>query len=317
MIIRTYPFGWLTPALAPILRETPSRLDDYLSLTRSDWHFLGLIASALGDKLTCPRHFAAIEREWLTRKRKDVLADVAPQAPAALVKLVPKLQGSLWRPATYRRLLSLAADPSAYAVLKRRERIDRRAVFVVSRLPSNLRTGGVLDRVRRPSDAQELVFALDVVKHIRSDLSEREIIRSLNQLKGRKNAIRRWVNGHYQHAPLPPAPWEGTASLTPVTSYAGLKRLALEFDNCVRTYHIDVLDGRSYFYRYAEGGKPVATVELQSLPHVGWSVGDIEGLKNASVSSRVIGIIRAAFAEAGIGVLPPNIDRWALFNRWD
>ena len=91
MTIRTYPFCWLTPYLVPVFEREPSRLADYLALRRRDWHYVGLIVALMGEMAEDADHFAAIERGLLSRKRKDVLADVAPDVPAAVLKLVPKL----------------------------------------------------------------------------------------------------------------------------------------------------------------------------------------------------------------------------------
>ncbi|RFB04125.1 hypothetical protein [Parvularcula marina] len=318
MTIRTYPFWWLTPYLVPVFEREPSRLADYLALRRRDWHYVGLIVALMGEMAEDTDHFAAVERGLLSRKRKDVLADVAPDVPAAVLKLVLKLSGELWRPASYRRLAALVEDEHAIEVLRRRKAISRRAIRTLYRLPPILRTEKVMSRLKRSQDVEELIFTLDVVRRIRPDMTEEDILRSLSQCKTEEeeDIMRRWVQHHYQHAPFPAPPWRGNEDLRPITSFAELKRLALEFDNCVRTYHLDVLDGTSYFYRYSEKGRPVATVEIVRLPGAGWSVGDIEGIKNDTVPATIVGRIRAIFAEAGIGAMPPQLHRGSWFRYY-
>lgn len=318
MTIRTYPFSWLTPLLVPIFESRPERLSDYLSLTRADWHYVGLIIALMGDKANDPEHFAAIERDLLTRKRKAVLADVAPEAPDGLLKLVPKLAGDLWRPQAYRRLAEMVRERTALMALRRQRSIRRRMVRIVHRLPSDLRTDYVIRYVKTSADIEEVLFAILVVRRIRTDLTRRDIIRSFGQVRGKApQAMRRWVQHHYEHAPFPDAPWVGTETVTPIKSFSELRKLALEFDNCVRNYHLEVMDGQSYFYRYAEGGMPIATVELISIPNVGWAVSEIAGPKNDDVPPATVRRIHTLFADAGIEKYPASLYRGSWFHDYD
>lgn len=316
MTIRTYPFSWLTPYLVPVFEREPARLSDYLKLSRADWHWVGFVVALLGDKAKDPDHFAAVEGDILHRKRKLVLADVAPDVPPQALKLLPKLLGEMWRPPSYRRLAALSMQDQGRKALTQMKSISRRKLRLLHRLPPELRTAGIASRIFDQRDVEELSFALAAVRRLRPDLNDEQIVRSLGQVGYHPSALNMWMNNHYRHAAFPPAPWVGTDELRPITSYADLKRLALEFDNCVRTYHLNVLDGTSYFYRYAEKGKPVATIELKKLPGLGWSVGEIHGPNNDSVSSVSIGRIRAAFAQAGIGAMPEDFDRSSWFRYY-
>lgn len=314
MKIRSHIFGWLTPHLAPVIRRDAARLDLYLSLSRSDWHYFGLIIALMGDKATCPDHFASVEREAWSRARLNVLRGVYDGKARALLNMSPKFTGDLWRPASYRRVARAIEEPAFLSALRGRKAIDRRFVRALSVVPTHLRVEAVTRRIRTRSGADRVVFMVEAVRRIRTDLSDREVLRSLSQVKRKGTLLEAWVAGHYQHAPFPAAPWGGDAALTPITSYAALKRLALEFDNCVRSYHEEVLSGQSYFYRYAPEGRPVATVELEFLPHVGWSIGDVEGLKNALVGRSAMGDLKKRFGRAGIVKLPNGTKRWDLFR---
>ncbi|MGV6820898.1 MAG: hypothetical protein ACWA5T_10440 [Parvularcula sp.] len=314
MKIRSHIFGWLTPHLAPVIRQDAARLDLYLGLSRADWHYFGLIVALMGDKASCPDHFASVEREAWSRARLNVMRGVYDGKARALLNMSQKFTGDLWRPPSYRRVARAIEEPAFLSALRGKKAIDRRFVRALSAVPPHLRVEAVTRRIRTRSDADRVVFLAEVVRRIRTDLSDQEVLRSLSQVKRKGAALEAWVAGHYQHAPFPAAPWEGDGALTPITSYAALKRLALEFDNCVRSYHEEVLSGQSYFYRYALAGKPVATVELEFLPHVGWSVGDVEGPKNASIGRAAMGDIKKRFGRAGIVALPRDTSRWDLFR---
>lgn len=103
--------------------------------------------------------------------------------------------------------------------------------------------------------------------------------------------------------------------MRPITDWAALKALALEFRNCVRTYHREVMDGRSYFYRYAEGGKPVAVVELERLPVAGWVIGEVLGPENDDVAPSVMLRLRAAFEAGRIAHVPEQVNLYSLFGE--
>ncbi len=311
MTLRTYPFGWLTPHLLPALRANPERLDDYLALTRADWHYVGLIVALMGENRACPDHFAAVERDLLWRSRREMLADVAPGVPPSLIKLLPKLRGALWRPPSYERLADLSQSPDGLKALRSRPSVSRRFVRTLHKLPPMLRQEALLRQITEKGDVERLSFAVDVVCRVRTDLTRDEVIRSLAHLKGTK--FKQWVGRHYQKAPFPAAPWDGTDDLTPVRDYRALKKLALEFDNCVRDYHLDVLEGRSYFYRFAPANRPLATVELQAFPRIGWIVGDIEGVENETVPNATRAGIQSAFSTAGIPSMPRDTRRWDFF----
>lgn len=141
------------------------------------------------------------------------------------------------------------------------------------------------------------------------------MLRSLGHVRPRPGALTAWTRGHYREAPFPPAPWAGTEDVRPITDWAALKALALEFRNCVRTYHREVMDGRSYFYRYAEGGKPVAVVELERLPVAGWVIGEVLGPENEDVAPSVMLRLRAAFEAGSIAHVPEQVNLYSLFGE--
>lgn len=318
-------YGWLTPYIAGLAAHNDDVRARALAVPRGELHFIALCVSLMGDKRDDADHFAAFARSYgvISRRSQVKIAaelggiDVLP----ALAKLAPALAGDIWRPAGYRRLASLMNEPHARKTLAHLPRVNRRHVIVLSRLPAEYRTRGVLKMIRRRRDLAEVMFAIELVRRIRTDLTDRQIIASLE--KAESDYIRGWVLRHYERVPFPAAPVEalhidGVDALRPLAAYDDLARAAREFDNCIRDYLWRVLRGDAYFYRYAPeaGGKGVAIVELRRAPVIGWVVHEALGPNNDPIKGADRAALLAAFRAAGIGAAPQasNPDSWFDLN---
>ncbi len=308
------PYDWLTPAIAAIANHDQDFAMRILTLRRSELHFIGLCVALMGDKALDDLHLNTFARAYPVMARKTLISAFSSvDVDGAIVKLVPKLAGAPWRACSYRRLVDLFAETAARKVLRHLPMITRRHVLTLGRLPVAFRTSGVLKVIATPQDLGQLLFAIEIVRRVRTDLDDRQILASLEKVK--PHGVRTWVMNHYEQVPFPPAPTEalirdGADILRPLTGYADLKRAALEFKNCIRTYLWGVLSGESYFYRYAprRGQKAVAIVELRKVPVIGWVVHEALGPDNDAISSADRAIILSAFADVGIGAAPQAIN---------
>ena len=316
-------YGWLTPYMAGLAAHNEEIRARILSVPRAELHFIALCVSLMGAARGDADHFAAFARSYgVISRRTQIDAAAALGGVAvtpALAKVAPRLAGDVWRPATYLRLAALMNDPQARKTLAHLPRLTRGRVIVLARLPAGYRTRGVLNMIRRRRDVGEVMFAIELVRRIRTDLNDRQIIASLE--KAESDYIRDWVLRHYERVPFPPAPTgalyiDGLDALRPLASYEDLARAAREFDNCIRDYLWRVLRGDSYFYRYAPeaGGKGVAIVELRRAPVIGWIAHEALGPKNAAISGAHRAAILAAFRRAGIGAAPQAANPSAWFD---
>ncbi|GEM_PF-1408362 len=317
------PYGWLTPYIASLAAHNEAIRARVLAIPRAELHFIALCVSLMGAKRDDADHFAAFARSYGVISRRVQLAIAAElggaEACPALAKAAPKFAGGVWRPATYLRLAALMNDAQARKTLAHLSAITRGKVIVLARLPAGYRTSGVLKMIRRRRDVSEVVFAIELVRRIRTDLTDRQIIASLE--KAESDYIREWVMRHYERVPFPAAPTGelvlgGVDALHPLASYEDLARAAREFDNCIRDYLWRVLRGDSYFYRYAPeaGGKGVAIVELRRAPVVGWVVHEALGPENERIKGADRAAILAAFRGAGIGAAPQAANPNAWFD---
>lgn len=317
------PYGWLTPYVAGLAAHNDLMRARVLYLPRSELHFIALVLSLMGNARDDADHFAAFARSYGVVTHKTLIANAADlgrvEVLPTLAKIAPNLAGSVWRPATYLRLAALMNEPHARKTLRHTPRITRRVVLTLVRLPVEYRTLGVMKMIKRPRDLGEVLFAIELVRRIRTDLTDRQIIASLE--KADAAYIREWVMRHYQRVPFPPAPtgaliMDGVEALRPLSSYDDVARTAREFDNCIRDYLWRVLKGDAYFYRYAPeaGGKGAAVVELRMAPVIGWVVHEALGPNNDPIKGTDRAAILAAFRAEGIGAAPQAANPNAWFD---
>lgn len=312
MTIRSYPFGWLTPHLARLCELNPYFRDKLFAFTRGETHYLAMSLAFMGDLADDREALAWFAEAWPEMKRIRLLERVLDNAPSGIASLPPRLAGRLWRPATYRRLAEMMRDNGARKTLRHMTVIDRRHVFYLSRLPEAFRKEQVLRRIKRKGDIHDIVFAIEIVRRVRPDLTDRQIFETLARSKD--SNIRSWVMRHYQNLSFPPAPWAGTEVLRPLTSYDDLADAAREFKNCIRTYLLAILRGDAFFYSYKPGGRPAAVVEVKKTPGLGWVVHEALGPDNERIGGVDRGKIIGAFAEAGITPAPQAVNPSVWFD---
>ncbi len=317
------PYGWLTPYIATIAAQNDGVAARVLMLRRDELHFIALCLALMGETRDDADHLGVFARGLGVLTRKALMANAADlggvRIVPALAKLPAHFAGGVWRPASYLRLAALMNDPASRKTLTHMPRITRRDVLTLGRLPEAYRTQGVVKLVKRPQQLSVVLFAIELVRRVRTDLTDRQIKTSLDNAK--PGYIRSWVMKHYEQAPFPPAPTGalvigGVDALRPLTCYADLARAAREFDNCIRTYLWSVLKGEAYFYRYAPqaGGKGVAIVELKPAPAIGWVVHEALGPSNDPIRGTDRAAIVAAFRSAGIGAAPQASNPNAWFD---
>jgi hypothetical protein len=314
-------YGWLTPYLIALAGRNAHVAARLLNLTRAELHFIALCLALMGDKRDDADHFAAFARDYDRLPRRSVLANHidtgGPAYSPKIVTLAAKLAGRPWRVRSYQRLAALYAEPHARKTLCHLPRITRWHLIALSRLPEPYRKIGVLRKIRRRYDLSCVMFGIEIVRRVRTDLNDRQIIASL--VKADTSRVRDWVEAHYERLPFPQAPTGALtnglgAVLLPVATPGELSRAARDFDNCIERYRWEVLTGRSYFYRCEIGGRRAAIAELKQLPGVGWAVDDILGPKNRPLNGADRAVIFDLFRSAGILPAPQAASNFSWFD---
>ncbi|WDI30411.1 hypothetical protein PUV54_10620 [Hyphococcus flavus] len=311
------PYGWLTPYIGFIAGHNDDIAARVLHLRRTELHFIALCLSLMGVKRDDADHLAAFSCGLGRRTRKSLLSEFAPEAEPNLARLSGKLAGYVWRAASYQRLAALYAEPHARKTLCHLPHITRWHLIMMLRLPEPYRKLGILRKIKRRRDLSCVLFGLEIVRRVRTDLNDRQIIASLE--KSDVGYVRDWVEAHYERLPFPQAP---TGALTdgnggvlrPVATGGELIRTAREYDNCIDTYIWEAASGASVFYRYDAEVQRIAVAELKRLPGVGWAVNDLLAPKNKPVNGVLRKHILMLFKNAGILAAPQVTGSFSRFN---
>lgn len=310
------PYGWLTPYLATIAASNAGVAARLLSLPRDELHFIAMALAFIGeardDAATLRRFADALGRV----NREAILRDFAPAVNPKLARFCVRLAGAPWRPASYRRLAELATESHALKMLRHSTAITRRDLLMLSRLPNAFRKRSVLKRARLRRTFRQLVFAIRVVRRIRTDLADRQIVWSLER---HDSAIRYWVEDHSRRLPFP-APPTGVivdgrgGELRPVVSGAELTKAASDYKNCAHSYIERAATGASVFYRCERDGKKIAFAEIRRVPGFGWAIDQIKAPSNRELGGAERGVILAAFEAAGIAAAPQAQSQFGWYD---
>jgi hypothetical protein len=301
------PYGWVTPYVSTIAASNAGVAARLLSLPRDDLHFIAMalafMTDAREDELVLQRFAQALGRV----NREAILRDFAPTFDPRIARLCGKLAGKPWRAASYLRLAELMDEPHARKTLLHLKAISRRDLIALARLPFAFRTRAVLKMAIHRRDFREVLFAIEIVRRVRTDLTDRQILRSLENAD--PTFIKDWVEAHYERLPFPAAPTGVLADgrggvLRPVVCGADLRRAAIDFDNCARGYVARAATGASVFYRCERGDQRIALAELRPAPGFIWAVCQLRGPKNRELGGDDRSAILAAFAAAGIAATP-------------
>jgi len=317
-------YGWLTPVIAGIAEINTEFARRVLSISRNEQHFIAMCYVLMNECQLPPTEetlrsekFHSFARGYGSLSRRVLLEISNPDTSPKFAKLTQKFAGAIWQPITYRRLARLCDDDECYKTLSHLPSIARRQILTLGRLPQGYRNRATLRLIHKPEDLVKVIFAINLAMQLRPELDHAQLTASLN--KAESGNIRDWVMRHARKAPFPSAPvsaidLNGIEAIRPLTSYSDLKRAALEFDNCIRTYQWAVMREQSYFYRYAPKAeaKGIAIIELRKVPLLGWVVHEALGEKNEPISAIDRAIILRAFQEFGITAAPQaaHPDAW-------
>jgi hypothetical protein len=300
------PYSWLTPYIATMAGANESIAARILSLPRDELHFIAMTLAFMRDAEN-PARIEDLARAIGRDRREAILRAFAREADPKLARYCARLAGKPWRAASYRRLAELVAEPHARKLLRHMKAISRRDVLMLTRLPPAFRTRGVLKMSRDRRDFRRIVFAIEIVRRVRTDLFDRQILASLERADS--TDIKQWVEAHYERLPFPAAP-SGVlidargAVLRPIACGAELRRAAIDYENCARTYVERAATGASVFYRCERGERRIALAELRPVPGLGWAICELMGPRNRELDGEDRSAIIAAFAAAGIAATP-------------
>lgn len=273
------PFGWMTPAIAAMSRADPEFWRHVVHMDRAATHTLGLILSHCDTGRWQAHEWRSLAHALQFAPRKALAGTFAPAMPVPCVKLLPKLRGSSWRAASYRRLSRLYGETHARKWLVHARAITRRDLLVLECLPRSFRMETAVRHGRRRADLGELLYTIAVARRVRTDLTDRQIARAIEQ-SGAAFKPQEFQEQMVKHARFPDPPWDGDGMLVPVRCYSDLEAAGRAFRNCLEGYLFSILERYSAIYVYWSGDRAVGVVELRPNAVFGWELGQARGPRN-------------------------------------
>lgn len=191
---------------------------------------------------------------------------------------------------------ALLADAKLVRALTHFPLLGPRRLAIVHALPNELVRVGFVSLVPNVREARDLALLFEGLEEL--DRSRGEVAQALLRCRT-KEEVRERLRKLFVPRSLCPPPWPGDDRLQPVIDVADVKRLGVEFKNCMRSVADDwALDRNTVVYRYTGVSSGVCAIERDDP--FGWYVSDMRGVANKQLSRSVRCDIRDRFAAAGI-----------------
>lgn len=301
-------YGWAALFVDELCRRAPSLADFVLQAPAHTRHYIALaIVGAHRENEDWQGRLAAALASW---PRRAVLADAWGEDLGSTRALM-RLGDEVFLPGTYRSLATVLSSPLRRKAHGDVMRPSERAINRIAEAPENV-IAVYRGRLIASFGASGIAFLVDGIRRMRADLSDPEIDRTLNAME-RPSRIERLMERLARDLVLPTPPWQGTATIKPLTTVKALRAAGLRLENCLNTFSMwnEALTGRRAFY-LAEETELVAVSLARHDVFGTWFVHSIAKRRNGKPRADVKARILAAFAEAGF----PYLDDTPIGEAW-
>lgn len=144
-------------------------------------------------------------------------------------------------------------------------------------------------------------YVITVLRRHRPDLDDLGLVAVLREL-GRTDGLSAWLRRALRHADLPPPPWDGTETITPLRPVAEIHVTGVELRNCLfgEDRSLSAVLGECCYYRVSgRYGPAVVSVAFDALLGA-WRIEFYRGAANARLNPAAERHILEAFAAVGI-----------------
>lgn len=254
--------------------------------------------------------------DFLSGSRHEaILAAAYGEVPRGFRRALARCGPQPFRRDFYRYLHSILraeVRPEMRSLIGSLPSIDPVALKVARILPQQLRTPEIVSSVRKIEHARDLatVYRLFAAHGVPEDAMT-QALRRARSWRGLREFARRWS----LRVAFPPHPVPAEEGYRPITTGVELKAVGRTFTNCMATYLLEVLDGRSSF-ALVRKGEAEAVVHLR-LRGGGWTLEDIYGPDNDAPDEAVERLAEAHLLQFGIDREVPQFRgrKWSALAR--
>jgi hypothetical protein len=264
------------------------------------------------------KHFVALAvRGWEAHQGRservlwqlsgDIFSRPRPVALAELwgigfgkLSVLKRLPGRVLSRRRYDDLVTALLDPQLRHLLQQCSKITPEELAIVAHFNEPILAAASLWKVSKIG-AELFDYVIAVLRQHRPDLGDIGLVAILREL-GPTDGLSPWLRRVLRHADLPPPPWEGTETITPLRTVAEIHVTGVELRNCLfgDDRSLSAVLGECCYYRVGgRYGPAVVSVAFDALLGA-WRIESYRGPANARLKPAAERHILEAFAAVGI-----------------
>ncbi len=281
-------------------RIWPAPHEGFFMLPAARRHAAGVIVS--GAAVQGDHEPGRLRNRLLHARDSEIAREIAGDKASGLLRLLGKMGEQLWSPGDYRQLIDLFRDEQANLALRHMQAVTPQSFAPIQILPSVLRQAKILMHVHNTQAAQDLALAFQLSVRLKGQAQMSRIAARWARAETRERLFDMartdlCPDAFTANIPVPVLP----APFVAVRARRALEAVALEFENCLRSFREDIARGRLAVFAWR--GETPATLAL-SRDLDGWRLAEAEAAKNEELDEAVLRQIVPALHAVGVRTGP-------------
>ncbi len=247
----------------------------------------------------------------LERQRdSEVAVRLVGENVPGLMKAMARLGETQWQMRDYERFIGLFLEPEAGRVLRHMAEIRPAQLALIHALPSVLREATIVEKVPGGAAARDLALAFRLALMIQGEGERNRLATAWKRARSPAALFEKAAHalapvrlGGPDPVPAPGKPFEQ------VTTRKALEAVALEFQNCLRDFMQDIVNGRMAVFAWR--GAPKMAVAIRWDP-AGWRLAEAETVANEEAPEEALHEVVLALQAVGVRTGPST---WGLARR--
>ena len=252
----------------------------------------------------------AMARSLGRHRDSEVAVRLVGENVPGLMKAMARLGETQWQARDYERFVGLFLEREAGRVLRHMPEIRPAQLALIHELPSVLREAAIVEKVPGVAAARDLALAFRLALAIQGEGERNKLATAWRRVKSPAALFEKAAHalapvrlGGPDPVPVLERPFEQ------VTTRKALEALAMEFQNCLRDFMQDVVNGRMAVFAWR--GAPKLAVAIRWDP-AGWRLAEAEAVANEDAPEEALHEVVLALQAAGVRTGPST---WALARR--
>ena len=259
-------YRWAHPVIEQMVRYRPATALDFLQADSTTKHFVALAVRGWeAHQHRSERVLRRLSGGIFSRPRPIVLAELWGTGFGKL-NFLKRLPGRVLTRRQYDDLVTALLDPRHRHLLHQCPKISPNELAIIVHFDEPILAAASMPVVSKLG-AELFEYIIAVVRRHRPDLDDIGLVTALREL-GRADDLSAWLRKVLRHADLPPPPWDGTETITPLRTVAEIHTTGVELRNCLfgDDQSLSAVLGQCCYYRVnGRHGPAVVSVAFDPL----------------------------------------------------